>query len=158
MIETEELLTLIPHRSKMKLISRVIDYNIDESIRAEYDVTKDCLFYDPVVNGVPAWAGFEFMAQAISALSGIRDRERNKKSRFGFLLSIMSMQIYIPVFKPGSTLDIQMKECDCMDQIFTFDGIINVDNKKAMEGKMMIMDVNDEQFELITKEQPKEHK
>ena len=152
MIETEELKTLIPHRGKMMLLSRVVDYNIEGNIRAEYDITENCLFYDPDLQGVPAWAGFEFMSQAISALSGIRDRERGKKPHFGFILSIIALHIEIPVFKPGSCADIRMEEYDCTDQIYTFEGTIYLEGKKVMEGKLMVMEAGDEQYANLLKE------
>jgi len=81
-IEKEELQTLIPHKGKMLLLSRVIEYDIEHSVRAEYDITRNCLFYDPVLDGVPSWAGFEFIAQAVSVLTGIRKREKGRKTQY----------------------------------------------------------------------------
>jgi len=144
LIEPEELQTLIPHKGKMLLLDRVIDYNIEGNIQAEYNITEDCLFYDPSVNGVPSWAGFEFMAQAVSALSGIRFRSRGEKPKIGFILNVQSVQILIPVFKNGSSLDIRMNEIDCTDMIYTYEGKILVKNEKIMEGRLMVMETNDE--------------
>lgn len=144
MIEKEELHTIIPHRGKMLLLDRVIDYNgTQRSIHAECDITEHCIFYDPDLGGVPAWAGFEFIAQAISALSGIRDKEKGIKPKIGFILSVPSMQILIPVFKPGSTVSVYAKECDCMDMIYTFEGEAFTEGNKAITGKMMIMEINE---------------
>jgi predicted hotdog family 3-hydroxylacyl-ACP dehydratase len=137
----------------MLLISRVIDYDINLSIRAEYDITEDCLFYDSALGGVPAWAGFEFMAQAVSALSGLRFRERGEKPLMGFILSIPSMKMNIPVFEPGSSLDIRVTENMCADTIYSFEGEIFLEEKKVMEGKLMAMEVtSEEQFKKILKE------
>jgi predicted hotdog family 3-hydroxylacyl-ACP dehydratase len=122
LIEKEELQTLIPHRGKMMLLSRVIEYDLEGSIRAEYDITEHCLFYDPATGGVPAWTGFEFMAQAISALSGIRDRERGQKPKIGFILGVSSMKIEIPFFAPGSPVEVRMNELDRTDMIYTYSG------------------------------------
>jgi hypothetical protein len=53
MIEKEELQTLIPHRGKMLLLSKIIDYNLDErSLAAEYHITEDCLFFNSAAGGV----------------------------------------------------------------------------------------------------------
>jgi predicted hotdog family 3-hydroxylacyl-ACP dehydratase len=144
LIELEELKTLIPHRGKMLLLSRVIDYSIEGSLRAEYDITEDCIFYDPTLKGAPASTGLEFIAQAISALSGIRDREKEIKPKIGFILSIPSMKIHFPFFKTGSFADIRVKECDCTDLIYTFEGEVFQENEKIIEGTMMVMEVNDE--------------
>ena len=152
MIETEELKTLIPHRGKMLLLSRIVEYDIEQSIRAEYDITGDCLFYDSALEGVPAWAGFEFMAQAISVLAGLRSRTRGEKPKIGFILSIPSMRIEIPFFRAGGTVDIRVKENDCTDMIYTFEGEIFLGDTRAMAGKLMVMEVSDERFRNMIRE------
>jgi len=145
LIEREELQTLIPHKGKMMLLDRVIEYDIEHSIRAEYTITRNCLFYDPVLDGVPAWVGFEFMAQAISVLTGIRKRAKGEKPNIGFILSIPSMRMGIPLFKNGSSVEVRAEETDCTDMIYTFEGEIFLEDKKVMEGKLMVMEVSDEQ-------------
>jgi predicted hotdog family 3-hydroxylacyl-ACP dehydratase len=155
-IEKEELQTLIPHRASMLLLSRVIEYDLAGTLRAEYDITGDCLFYDPALEGVPAWAGFELIAQAISSLSGIRDRARGRKSQFGFILSIPSMRIYTPVLRAGGTADIRITEIDCTGLVFTFAGELLYNGTKALEGKIMVMEVeNEQEFISQFKEQHK---
>jgi predicted hotdog family 3-hydroxylacyl-ACP dehydratase len=149
-IEQEELQTLIPHKGKMLLLSRVIEYDIEHSIRAEYDVTRDCIFYDPAIEGVPSWAGFEFMAQAVSALTGIRSREKGEKPKMGFILSVPSMRMEIPLFKAGSSVEVRMNETDCTDMIYTFEGEAFLKDRKVMEGKLMVMEINDERFKSLT--------
>jgi len=150
LIEREELQTLIPHTGKMLLLDRIIDYDIEHSIRAEYNITKNCIFYDPVLDGVPAWAGFEFIAQAISALTGIRKREKGEKANMGFILSIPSMKMEIPFFKNGSLVEIRVKENDCTNLIYTFEGEVFLENRKVMEGKLMVMETSDEQYKNLT--------
>jgi len=152
-IEKEELQTLIPHKGKMLLLSRVIEYDIEHSVRAEYDITRNCLFYDPVLDGVPSWAGFEFIAQAVSVLTGIRKREKGEKPNIGFILSIPSMRMEIPLFKNGSSVEIRVKEIDCTDMIYTFEGEAFSEDRKVMEGKLMVMEINDEQYKSLTGEQ-----
>ena len=152
MIEKEELQTLIPHKGKMMLLDRVIDYDIEHSIRAEYNITKNCLFYDPALDGVPSWAGFEFMAQTISVLTGIRKRGKGEKPTIGFILSIPSMRMVIPVFKNGDSLEIRAKETDCTDMIYTFEGAIFLKDKKVIEGSLMVMEVSDEKYKILTSE------
>jgi predicted hotdog family 3-hydroxylacyl-ACP dehydratase len=146
LIEKEELQTLIPHRGKMLLLNRCTGYDVkDRSICVEYDITEDCLFYDPVLKGIPTWAGFEFMAQAISVLSGLRGREIGEKPKIGFILSIPSMQMKIPFLGLGNTAKIRVKEYDCTSLIYTFEGEIVLGENKVMEGKLMVMEVSDEQ-------------
>jgi len=150
LIEQEELQTIIPHKGKMLLLNRVIEYNNDHSLRAEYDITRNCIFYDPAIDGVPAWAAFEFMAQAISALSGIRSREKGEKPKAGFILSIPSMKMDIPFFKNGISVEVYVKETDCTEMIYSFDGAAFLENKKVVEGKLMVIEVSDEKFNEMT--------
>ena len=153
-IEKEELQSIIPHRGKMLLLTQVNEYNLKErSLCAEYHISSDCLFYDPLLDGAPAWCGFEFMAQAISALSGIRDREMGIKPKIGFILSVPSMKIEIPVFKSGSAVEVHVKEKDCTGLIYTFDGEAYLEGKKAMDGKLMVMEINEESFNKLVKGQ-----
>ena len=154
MIEKEELETLIPHRGKMLLLSRVNEYNLKEgTLCAECHVSETCVLYDPLIGGVPAWAGFEFIAQAISAYSGIRNREMGIKSRMGFILSIPFMQIEIPVYKTGSRVEVKVVEKDRTGLIYTFDGKVFLENKKAVEGKLMVMEIGDEGYNNLIAEQ-----
>ena len=140
----EELQSLIPHRGKMLLLSRVKEYNsMEGSLCAEYDITEQCIFYDKIVKGVPAWVGFEFMAQAISVLSGIRNRELGRKPKMGFILSIPFMRLDIPVFELGRTVELRIKENDSLDLIYTFGGEAFLDGVKVMEGKLMVMETNE---------------
>ena len=149
----EELAYIMPHRGKMLLLSRVKEYNLKErSLCAEYYVTKDCLFYDPLIDGVPAWAGFEFIAQAISALCGLLLREIGEEPRIGFIMSISSMRIGLPVFKIGNLLEIRVREYDSVDMVYNFAGEIFLDGRKVIEGKLTVLDVTEEQMEILRKE------
>jgi predicted hotdog family 3-hydroxylacyl-ACP dehydratase len=149
MIEKEELQTLIPHKGKMMLLDRVIEYDIEHSIRAEYTITRNCLFYDPVLDGVPAWVGFEFIAQAISTFTGIRKRAKGEKPEMGFILSIPSMRMEIPLIKNDSMVEIHAKEIDCTDMIYTFEGKVLLENKKIMGGTLMVMEAGGDRFKSL---------
>jgi predicted hotdog family 3-hydroxylacyl-ACP dehydratase len=146
LIEQDELFSIIPHRGRMLLLSRVKEYNLKEkTIEAEYHITEDCLFYDSALAGVPAWAGFEFIAQAISAYSGIRNRENGIPQRMGFILSVSSMRIGIPFFNAGSAIRIKTRETERMDLVSTFEGELLLGGAKVMEGKLTVMEIDNEQ-------------
>jgi len=145
MIEKDELQTLMPHKGKMMLLSRVTEYDIEHGIRAEFEISKQCIFYDPAADGVPSYVGFECMAQSISVLSGLRGRKKGEKPKVGFILSVQAVRIDIPLFKNGSLIEVYMKETDCTDKIYTFEGEAYLQNKKVMEGRLMVMEISDEQ-------------
>jgi len=152
MIEKEELLSLIPHRGRMLLLDEVKWYNLEEkSVEAEYHITEDCLFYDSAAEGVPAWVGFEFIAQAISALTGIGYREKGEPPKLGFILGVSQAQIRYPFFKTGSIIAIKAKEIECMDSLYIFKGEIFFEGEQVFEGKLTIMDVDDEKAQAMKK-------
>jgi predicted hotdog family 3-hydroxylacyl-ACP dehydratase len=142
MIETKDLPSIVPHRGKMLLLSKITGYNLKERIlEAEYHITESCLFFDPAIGGVPGWVGFECIAQAIAALSGIRNSEKGEKLRRGFILNISKMQVFLPILKSGSTAIIKVKELDCMDLVYNFDGQIFIEGEKALEGTLTVKKV-----------------
>ena len=145
MIENEELLSIVPHRGKMLLLKRVKHYDLQEqSIEAECQIEKDCIFYDNEAAGIPAWVGFEFIAQTVSAFIGIKNRER-KINKIGLIMSVSQMRIGLPIFQTGSIIEIKAKEVDSMDSVHVFEGEIFLEGKKVLEGKLTVMDVDDEQ-------------
>ena len=143
-IENEELLELMPHRGKMLLISRIIEYDINARfLCSQYDVTESCLFYDPALEGVPAYACFEFMAQAVSALSGITGKYNNLPPMIGFILSVTSLKITRPLFKPGDVIQITVNEEQKLDNVSVFKCEAVVGNIEAVRTKLMVMDIED---------------
>jgi predicted hotdog family 3-hydroxylacyl-ACP dehydratase len=151
-IEKEELAGILPHRGRMLLLSRIKEYDTENrSLKAEYDIDKACLFYDPAIEGVPAWAGFEFMAQAISALSGITGRLKGEKPKLGFILSVSAMKVYLPVLKTGNTVSIEVWEDYRVDMVYTFHGRIMAGSEIVAEAKLTVMDVDDTSLELFIK-------
>jgi predicted hotdog family 3-hydroxylacyl-ACP dehydratase len=152
-IEKEEMMSLLPHRGRMLLLSRVVDYSIEKrSLQAEYEINGDCIFYDPLLGGVPGWAGFEFMAQAISVLSGLAGRQKGEKPKIGFILSVSSVVITMPVLKAGAAIRIQVEEDSRLDLVCTFRGGIFIDEKKAAEAKLTVMDADEDFLKSMTKE------
>jgi len=153
MKENDDLLSIVPHRGRMLLLTKVNEYDLnEESIEAEYHVTQDCLFYDPAAVGVPAWVGFEFIAQAVSAYMGIKTRARGEPIKIGFVLSVSQVKIGLPFFKAGSILVIKAKEFECMDSMYIYLGEIFIEGKKVLEGKLTVMEVDDEKALTMKKE------
>ncbi|MCL2443139.1 MAG: hypothetical protein FWD13_06700 [Treponema sp.] len=144
MIETKDLTSIVPHRNKMLLLSRITGYNLEEqSLEAEFHITESCLFFDPAIGGVPSWVCFECIAQAIAAFSGIRNREKSEqfeKPRIGFIISISKMEVFLPVIKSESTVIIKVKELDCTDLVYNFEGQVFLEGIKALEGTLTIME------------------
>jgi len=150
-IEKNELLSIIPHKGKMVLLNRITAYDLEnQTIEAEYDITKECIFYDPQIEGVPTWAGFEFIAQSIAAISGIREKSKNKPPRLGFVLGLSQVFINTPYFKLGSIVKIKTKEIENEYPIMYFTGELFVNDQKIFSGRLTVMEIDDEQKQKFT--------
>jgi len=142
MIDTQELLTLIPHRGRMFLLSRIISWDTEKHfLTAEYDITGDCLFYREELKGVPAWAGFELIAQSISALSGLNERVKGNDPLFGFILSVSELFLRIPVLK--GTVRIVVEEDTVINNVYSFRGVVFCDQAEAVSAKLTVMEAAD---------------
>lgn len=95
---------LIPHRAGMRLIDRVIAAE-GEMVRSEAIIRADHLFFQP--GGVPAYVGFELMAQTISAYDGLRRRRNGKPPAIGFLLGCRKYETTRQYFLRDETVTIE---------------------------------------------------
>ncbi len=143
--KTKELTCeLVPHKGKMFLLNRVQSYSLESvCITTEIDITRDDLFYEEELGGVPAWVAFEYMAQSISALSGIYGRSRGEKPKVGFIMSVNSFKADIPVFKVGETVVVTVRQTIRMDMAVTFDGTAKVGETLAVTATLNTVEVAD---------------
>lgn len=143
-IGREELLTLIPHKGKMFLLNRVTYWNMEErTLRSEYDVTEDCIFYNAELDGIPSWAAFEFMAQSVSALSGLISRELGQKPRLGFILSVSNMEINMPVIRGGATAVTEIREGCQVEKVFVFNCEVYSGAVSAVRARVTVAETDD---------------
>ncbi|MCL2066632.1 MAG: hypothetical protein FWG99_04120 [Treponema sp.] len=151
-VDDNTMLKIMPHKGKMLLLSRVVDYDIEgRTLLSEFDIGESSIFFDPGLNGVPGYVCFEFMAQAISALSGLTGLILNKPVIMGFILSVSSLEINIPVYKSGETVSVDVKEEQRVDTVSTFRCRAMVGEREAAAARLMVMDV-DNPNEFIKKE------
>ena len=134
---------LVPHKGKMLLLDRVRDYDLKEnSITTEIDITRNNMFYEEELGGVPAWVAFEYMAQSVSALSGICGRTRGEKPKTGCIMSVNGFKADIPVFIQGETVVIIVQEKIRMDQAVTYDGVAIIGDNVAVTAKLNTVEVD----------------
>ncbi|MDR1388910.1 MAG: 3-hydroxylacyl-ACP dehydratase [Treponema sp.] len=120
-IEGKTLENLVPHRGKMLWLSRIISCDLERhSLVAEYDITRQSLFFDSWYGGFPAWASFELMAQGISALSGMYARRRNQTPRCGFILSVSGMEAADGALEEGAVARVEVNEETVVNNVFSF--------------------------------------
>lgn len=101
-----DIRSLVPHSGTMVLLDRVVAL-ADETLCAELVIKPDTLFCDG--QGVGAWVGVEYMAQAVAAFAGYEARVRGRPVKVGFLLGSRRYQSHRPSFPVGSTLHIHVQ-------------------------------------------------
>jgi len=140
----EPMEKLLPHRGKMLLLSRTISYDTsDNSLLAEVDISQDSFFYDNTLGGVPVWVGFEYMAQAIAALSGKNDLMKGHVPGFGFILSVSNFVANVSCFELNSTVSIYVIETLAMNNMFLFNCSIKRGDMELAKASVSCFKVND---------------
>jgi predicted hotdog family 3-hydroxylacyl-ACP dehydratase len=87
----------------MSLLDTILDYG-DGWLQAEVHITPESTFADD--QGVPAWIGMEYMAQAIAAYAGLQDRLKGEKPKIGLLLGSRKYLCTTDYFTFGQTLSL----------------------------------------------------
>jgi predicted hotdog family 3-hydroxylacyl-ACP dehydratase len=101
-----DIRSLVPHAGPMVLLDRVLAVDA-ETLCAEVTITADSLFFDG--QGVGAWVGLEYMAQAIAAHAGYAARLRGDAVKIGFLLGARRYECSQPCFALGSVLQVHVQ-------------------------------------------------
>src|SRR5687767_9882834 len=97
---------LLPHGAEMRLVDRLVSYDPARSVVAAA-VSDRCVFFDRT--GVPAWAGIEYMAQAVAVHAGFEARLRGDAPAVGFLLGTRAYESFVDEFPSGCTLTISVE-------------------------------------------------
>ena len=140
-IETEELLTLVPHRGKMFLIDRIQDYDIDAwTVTSETKLSESNLYYDKNLGGMPNYVLFEFIAQTVSAITGIVTREKQLPVNMGFILSVSSLHFSQPLVKAGQTVTVHAWRTGEAGAVYSFDARVSADGEEIGGGTLTVME------------------
>jgi predicted hotdog family 3-hydroxylacyl-ACP dehydratase len=97
---------VVPHSGAMLLLDALVHAD-DEGCTARATVRPTQLFTDAA--GMPGWVGIEYMAQAIAAWAGMRDRRAGRPPGIGFLLGSRRYECDVPAFPVGSVLTISVR-------------------------------------------------
>jgi predicted hotdog family 3-hydroxylacyl-ACP dehydratase len=101
-----DIRSLVPHAGPMVLLDRVISVD-EDSLLAEVRIRSGSLFCS--ANGVDAWVGMEYMAQAIGAWAGYTAQLRGEPVKIGFLLGTRRYECSRPIFVLGSVLRVHVQ-------------------------------------------------
>jgi predicted hotdog family 3-hydroxylacyl-ACP dehydratase len=97
---------LLPHADPMILIDEVTGWD-DERLTAIVQIAEDSLYFEPG-QGVPAWVGIEYMAQAVAAFAGVRAKAAGEAVRVGFLLGARRYTCHRSHFPLGERLIVRV--------------------------------------------------
>lgn len=146
-IESSELINYLPHKGKMFLLDHVTAHDtVARTLESVSLVTKNHIFYDDDLGGIPSYVAFELIAQSISALSGITGAEMGRPAQPGFILSIVNYKANVPFFKEGTSVHVVLKKIDEMDRIMTYSGVAySSENPEeaAVETTLTVMETDD---------------
>ena len=130
LVQKDELINLLPHKGKMFLLDHLVAHDtVGRSLESISYVTKDHIFYDETLDGIPSHVAFELIAQSISALSGVTGCERGEPAKPGFLLSLQNYKATAPVFKNGSEIHVAIKKVDELDSMLTYSGVAYIEGE-----------------------------
>lgn len=135
---------LIPHHGDAVLLDEI--NSIDHTrVSASFVVRSDSAFCDDAGN-LPAWAGPELMAQAISALAGFRWlKSRGRPAPIGLLLGVRAYQSGVPVFLAGQALQVEVAESSEDDAgMAVFDGRILIEGRPVASGTVTVFQPPDD--------------
>ena len=102
---SSELEQMLPHKSSMVLVDRLITSNdhsaiVEATIKADYPFTGE---------SVGTWVGLELMAQSAAVLAKFTKQAHSDKASLGFLLGSRSFTAHVPKFTPGQKVTIEIE-------------------------------------------------
>ncbi|GGI54294.1 ApeP family dehydratase [Oxalicibacterium solurbis] len=98
-----DIRALVPHAGRMVLLDRLVSVG-EESLCAEIVIGERTVFCDG--QGVGAWIGVEYMAQAVAAFAGYEARLKGSMVKVGFFLGTRSYESDCHNFTVGSRLHV----------------------------------------------------
>ena len=143
-VEGEALERCVPHKGRMALLSRVVQYDFSqECLASEVDITESDLFFDREQGGVPSWVGFEYMAQSIAALSGIKRRMLlREEPRIGFIMGVRNFKSRAAVFAPGRRLRVEIRQTFRDGDVVSYECSINENGSEEARAVINAIEVS----------------
>jgi len=137
---------LIRHRGDALLLDE-ISRGDDKRLQARVLVRPGTAYSDHAGH-LPAWAGPEVMAQAISALSGLRSlRVCGESAPIGLLLGIRSYRAAVGEFHCGEALEVEVTESsEDEDGMAVFDCRICRAGEVVASGRLTVFQPADDSF------------
>jgi predicted hotdog family 3-hydroxylacyl-ACP dehydratase len=97
---------LLTHSGDKVLLGNVLSYG-SESLIAEACVKADSVYLKG--DSEPGWMGLEYMAQAVAALAGIRQRLEHHEPKVGMLIGTRRYRCSVKNFPVGMVMRIETR-------------------------------------------------
>lgn len=110
---------LVPHHPPMRFLDRMIAVSPSEAVAETTVRTSNPLFVPG--RGLPGYAGLEMMAQAISAIDGMKRKTDGLPPKIGFLLGCRRYHVTSAHFAEGARLRITATMVFTTGEMFNFD-------------------------------------
>ncbi len=110
--------TLLPHRPPMLWLDEVIAREGDR-VRCLLTLRADHVFIE--AGRAEPLIAIEWMAQAVGALVGMIDRDKDQDPRPGYLIAIPDGHFHVPHFSVGDVLEIEAARVWGHDQLASFE-------------------------------------
>lgn len=144
-----ELYSYTPHQSKMLLIDSVEEFSVEAtSLKSSLKVSENSEFFNRDKKYIPTWISFEYMAQSIATLSGIKRRIASQIPKIGFIIGIRDFKSYVNGFYVGDKVDIIITESYREGHIAVFDAESYVGSKLCSTASLNVVESNQE---ILTK-------
>ena len=124
---------LMPHRDPMLWVDEVVARE-EEAVHCRLTLRDSHVFVHE--GSVEPVVAIEFMAQAIAALVGLRDRQKNENIRPGYLIAIPEARFEVDTFSVGQTLDLHVKRVWGDDELASFE--CRVEHQGALAAQAQI--------------------
>jgi predicted hotdog family 3-hydroxylacyl-ACP dehydratase len=139
-VDERDIAELVPHSGAMILIDRLVA-SAPGSLTAEATVRNDGIFSDDD-GAVSATVGVEYMAQTISAYSGLRSLGSGGRVRPGLLLGVRGYKSPVSHFFPGDKLTVTVRSVvEGANGLGVFDCEINADGLR-ISARLTVVEVD----------------
>lgn len=144
MMDTNEIIEVIPHRFPFLLVDKIIDMDLEKgTITGLKNVTINEHFFQGHFPGAPIMPGV-LILEAIAQTGGVLFAKKMQTTRIAVLLNVKEAKFRTPV-KPGDTLLLECEGLHFSSKGGKIRAVAKVENRVAAECEMA--------FALVDKEQ-----
>jgi len=135
-LETEDIMKILPHRFPMLLVDKIIECDFNEKIVGIKNLTINEPFFQGHFPGHPVMPGvleLEAMAQTAGVLL---NKKMNKEGGIAYYLAVDNAR-FRKLIKPGDTMRMEVVLLKTRLNMYRLHGKVLVDGELACEADMM---------------------